>query len=44
MVWLDIVVNLGYYKKIMQLQLVFKEYLTIQGKMKHPSLTEAPDK
>ena len=44
MVWLDIVVHLGYYKKIMQLQLVFKEYLTIQGKMPHPSLTKAPDK
>jgi hypothetical protein len=29
---------------MMQLQLVFEEYPTIQGKMKHPNLIEAPDK
>jgi hypothetical protein len=36
MLWLVIV--------MMQLQLVFEEYPTIQGKMKHPNLIEAPDK
>jgi hypothetical protein len=36
MLWLVIV--------MMQLQIVFEEYPTIQGKMKHPNLIEAPDK